>query len=60
MDDDIYKIEMNIETVRIVYKALSISAEKWPGGNPQEQVDIIGVRDYFYRMILEYQFENLQ
>ena len=33
MDDDIYQIEMNIEAVRIVYKALSISAEKWPGRN---------------------------
>ena len=32
---------------------------KWSGGDPEEQQNLIAMRDNFYRIILEHQFENM-
>jgi hypothetical protein len=57
-EDYYYNIETPIEGIRIIYKGLSIAVQKWPGGEPHEQVELIAMRDNFYRIILEHQFEN--
>jgi hypothetical protein len=33
--------------------------EKWSGGHPDEQEDLKAMRDNFYKLILEYQFDNM-
>ena len=59
MDDyNYYNIETPIEGIRIIHKGLTIAVQRWPGGEPQEQVELIAMRDNFYRIILEHQFEN--
>ena len=60
MDDDQYwSIELNIKGIRLIHKGLSQAVEKWSGGNPDEQQDLIAMRDNFYKLILEYQFDNM-
>ena len=59
MEDEYYAIELPIQAVKMIHKSLSFHYEKWPGGHPQEQEDILMMRDNFYKIILEHQFENL-
>ena len=60
MDEDQYwSIELNIAGIRLIHKGLSQACQKWSGGNPEEQENLIAMRDNFYKMILEYQFNNM-
>ena len=59
MDDEYWSIELNIKGIRLIHKGLSQAVNKWSGGDPQEQEDLISMRDNFYKMILEYQFNNM-
>ena len=59
MQDDYYQIELPIEAVRLIHKSLDFHYKKWAGGEPQEQEDLHMMRDNFYRIILEHQFENM-
>ena len=59
MDDDFYQIETPIQGIRIIHKGLSIAVQRWPGGDAQEQEDLIMMRDNFYRIILEHRFDNM-
>ncbi len=59
MEDEYFSIEMNIRGIRLVHEGLSQAITKWSGGNPEEQQDLIAMRDNFYKIILEYQFENM-
>ena len=58
-DGEYWSIELNIQAVRLIHKGLSQAVNKWSGGDPQEQEDLISMRDNFYKMILEYQFNNM-
>lgn len=57
--DHYYQIELPIEAVRIIHLGLSQAVQKWSGGEPWEQEDLITMRDHFYRIILEHQFDNV-
>ena len=54
-----YSIELPIEGIRLVHKAFKIAVDKWPGGDPVEQEELIAMRDNFFRIILEHQFNNI-
>ena len=59
MDDDSYvSIELNIDAIRIIHTGLSQAVQKWSGGDPDEQSNLIAMRDNFYKLILEHQFNN--
>ena len=58
MEEDFYTIETPIQGVRIIHKALSIAIDKWPGGDPVEQEELIAMRDNFFRIILDHQFNR--
>jgi len=60
MNEEYYNLELPIELIRIIHKGLSQAVEKWSGGDPLEQENLISMRDNFYRIILEYQFKNIQ
>ena len=57
-EDNYYSIELNIRGIRLIYEGLRQAVEKWSGGDPEEQQNLIAMRDNFYKLILEYQFEN--
>ena len=59
-EDYYYSIETPIEGIRIIHKGLTLAVQKWPGGEPHEQVELIAMRDNFYRIILEHQFESME
>ncbi len=59
MDEEYYNIELPIQAIKMIHKSLSVHLEKWSGGDPDEQEDIRMMRDNFYKIILDYQFENL-
>lgn len=58
-EDNYYSIELNHRGIKLIYTGLSQACEKWSGGDPAEQEDLITMRDNFYRLLLEYQFENM-
>lgn len=58
-EESYYNLELPIEAIRIVHTGLSQAVDKWSGGNPQEQEDLISMRDNFYRILLDYKFENM-
>ena len=59
MEDEGYiSIELNIDAIRVIHTGLSQAVQKWSGGNPQEQEDLIAMRDNFFRLILENQFNE--
>ena len=57
-DDEYYSIELNYRGIKLFYQGLNQAVQKWSGGDPKEQENLIAMRDNFYRLILEYQFEN--
>ena len=57
-EESYYHLELPIQAVRIIHVGLSQAVNKWSGGHPLEQEDLITMRDHFYRIILEHQFEN--
>ena len=61
MEDDFqyYHLELPIEAVRVIHTGLSQAVEKWSGGDPAEQEDLLAMRDHFYRIMLEHSFENM-
>ena len=58
-EDQYYQLELPIQAVRIIYTGLSQACQKWSGGDPVEQEDLLAMRDHFYRIMLEHRFENM-
>ena len=58
-EEEYYQVELPIEAVRIIHKGLSQACDKWSGGDPMEQEDLMAMRDHFYRIMLEHRFENM-
>ena len=54
-----YHIELNIQGIRLIHTGLRQAVQKWSGGDPQEQENLIAMRDNFYRLILEHQFDSM-
>lgn len=59
MEDEYWSIELNIKGIKLIHKGLSQAYEKWSGGDHDEQEDLKAMRDNFYKLILEYQFDNM-
>ena len=58
-EEDYYQIELNIRGIRLIHEGLRQAVQKWSGGDPEEQENLIAMRDNFYRLILEHQFDNM-
>lgn len=58
-EDSYYRLELPIEAVRCVHTGLKQAVDKWSGGDPMEQEDLITMRDHFYRIMLEHRFDNM-
>jgi len=58
-DDEYYSIELNIKGITLIHEGLSQAVQKWSGGDPEEQENLIAMRDNFYRLILEYKFNSM-
>ena len=58
-EENYYHLELPIEAVRVIHTGLTQAVTKWAVGEPQEQEDLMMMRDHFYRIILEHQFDSM-
>ena len=58
-NEQYYSIELNHKGISLIYEGLRQAVEKWSGGDPAEQEELIMMRDNFYRLILEHQFDSM-
>ena len=58
-EEQYYHLELPIQAVRVIHTELTQAVNKWAGGEPQEQEDLLTMRDHFYRILLEHQFDNM-
>ena len=58
-ESEYYQIELPIQAVRIIHTGLLQAVDKWSGGSPEEQENLISMRDHFYRIMLEHRFTNM-
>ena len=58
-DEDLPYIELQfgIEDLYMIYDSVKYRYEKWPGGHPEEQARLAFLRDFMYRIVLEYKFK---
>jgi hypothetical protein len=58
-DDDIPYIVMELDVIDVhqVYQSVSYHLQHWPGGDPYEQERLTALKDFFYRMVLEYKYQ---
>ena len=58
MENKHYTVDMHIDDIRVLYKSVCFHLEKWPGGDPAEQEHLFYMKDWLYRMVLDYQFHE--
>tara|TARA_B100001094_G_scaffold269845_1_gene274351 strand:+ start:13479 stop:13670 length:192 start_codon:yes stop_codon:yes gene_type:complete len=54
-----YQINLTIEDIYLLHQCVVKRIERWEGGNPSEQEHLWYLRDWLYRVILEYRFDTL-
>ena len=61
MEEEIPYVEMDLDIndVYLLYNSIKFHYEKWPGGHPDEQERLKFMRDFLYRIILQYKFEHM-
>jgi hypothetical protein len=50
-------LDLDIQDVDVLYRSVCFHLDKWPGGHPEEQERLFAMKDFLYRMILEYKFQ---
>ena len=58
-NEDLPYIELQFgpEDLHLLYKSVSVHLEKWPGGDAEEQERLEYLRNFLYRVVLEYKFQ---
>ena len=51
------ELQFGIEDLYMIYDSVKYRYEKWPGGHPEEQARLAYLRDFLYRIVLEYKFK---
>ena len=61
MEEEIPYVEMDLDIndVYLLYNSVSFHYEKWPGGHPDEQARLDFMKNFLYRIVLQYKFENM-
>ena len=50
------ELQFGIEDLRLLYKSVAFHYDKWPGGHPDEQARLHYLKNFLYRIVLEYKF----
>ena len=53
------ELDLDIDDVYLIYNSVKFHYEKWPGGHPDEQARLNFMKDFLYRIVLQYKFENM-
>ena len=51
------ELQFGIEDLRLLYKSVAVHYEKWPGGDIEEQARLDYLKNFLYRIILEWKYE---
>ena len=51
-------ITLDVNCARQVYESLAYRLEKWPGGDPQEQINLNDTNTFFYGVYMELLLKN--
>lgn len=51
-------LKLNAETLRKLLDAVDTALKYWPGGDPQEQVDLLQMRNDLYVVLMSALIEN--
>ena len=59
-DEDLPYVELQfgIDDLRLIYKSVSVHVDKWPGGDAEEQERLQYLKNFLYRIVLEYKFSH--
>ena len=59
-DEDLPFIELQfgIDDLRLLYKSVSVHVDKWPGGDAEEQERLQYLKNFLYRIVLEYKYSH--
>ena len=49
--------KLDVNDIHLIYRSLNKMLETWPGGHPAEQERLYYLKDFVYRIILEYKFK---
>ncbi len=56
-DQTYVELQFGPEDLHLLYKSVSVHIEKWPGGHPEEQERLHYLKNFLYRVVLEYKFQ---
>lgn len=51
------ELQFGTEDLHLLYKSVSVHLDKWPGGDPEEQERLQYLKNFLYRVVLEYKFQ---
>jgi len=51
------ELQFGIEDLYMIYDSVKYRYDKWPGGHPEEQARLAYLKDFLYRIVLEYKFK---
>lgn len=51
------ELQFGIDDLYTIYQSVCYRYEKWPGGNPDEQKRLAYLKNFLYRVVLEYKFK---
>ena len=51
------ELQFGPDDLHLLYKSVSVHLDKWPGGNPEEQERLQYLKNFLYRVVLEYKFQ---
>ena len=59
-NEDLPYIELQFgpEDLHLIYKSVSVHLDKWTGGDPEEQERLQYLKNFLYRIVLEYKYTS--
>ena len=51
------ELQFGIEDLRLLYKSVAVQYDKWSGGDSEEQARLDYLKNFLYRIILEWKYE---
>ena len=51
------ELQFGVEDLRLLYKSVAVHYENWPGGDIEEQARLDYLKNFLYRIILEWKYE---
>lgn len=52
------RIECNLAALRILHKSVTEAYKNWPGGDPNEQVELELIRDGLFALLMDILLQN--